>query len=100
LILLREERSTWTVEQINDRIKSSLSSIRTRLADLETHRFVRCSEEGYRYVPNPAEEVAVDELVTAYEASRYAVIDLIFAKPTDKLSIFSRAFRLRRDDDG
>jgi hypothetical protein len=54
---------------------------------------------AYRYAANAELGRAVDDLAVAYAERRYAVIELIFSRPTDKLQFFSRAFRLRRDDD-
>lgn len=101
LLLLRSEpEKAWSAEEIDSRIKSSLSSIRSRLAGLEKYGLVHRSDDRHRYDPAPEVQIAVDELAVAYDESRYTVIDLIFAKPDDKLSLFARAFRLRGSDDG
>jgi hypothetical protein len=101
LLLLREAADRdWTAEQVNERIRSSLSSVAARLADLETRGFIVRAEGGYRYGPPAAEAAGVDDLAAAYAERRYTVIELIFSRPSDKLRIFARAFRLRGDGDG
>ena len=101
LLLLRAEPDRdWTAEQINDRIKSSLSSVESRLGDLERSALVQREGNRYRYAPGPELAAAVTELANAYAERRYTVIDLIFSRPTDKLRVFARAFKLRGDGDG
>jgi DNA-binding Lrp family transcriptional regulator len=100
LLFLREESSSsWTADQINERIRSSLSSVASRLADLEARGFVRRDGAGFRYDPPPDRAAAVDELAVAYAERRFTVIELIFAGPADKTAAFARAFRFRKDDD-
>ena len=87
-----------TVGQINDRIKSSLTSVTARLADLQASGFLRRTDDRYQYDPGAERAAVVDELAQVYAERRYTVIELIFAKPTDKLRVFARAFKLRGDD--
>jgi hypothetical protein len=101
LLLLRSEPArSWKPEEVDDRIRSSLSSVSARLADLADRGFLRRDGDGYRYDPGPERAAAVDELSHAYAQRRYSVIDLILSSPSDKLKVFARAFRIRRDDDG
>jgi hypothetical protein len=102
LLLLREESErSWTAEQVDDHIKSNLSSVAARLSDLHSHRFLRRDEQGgYWYDPGPERVPVIDELAAAYSERRYSVIELIFSKPSDKLEVFAQAFRIRKDDDG
>ena len=102
LLLLREHRDrSWTVEQVNDRISSSPSSVASRLVDLERRGFVRHDGTGFRYQGSTIHETALTELAAAYAERKYSVIELIFARATEKLRAFADAFRVRRgDDDG
>jgi hypothetical protein len=80
LLLLRERRERcWTIDQVNDRIRSSASSVRTRLADLEGRGLVTREPAGFRYRTAPDHDDAVRELAWAYAERRYSVIDLISA---------------------
>jgi hypothetical protein len=99
LLLLREEPARdWTTAQINDRIKSSVGSVSERLADLESRGFIKHQGESYRYDPGNPHEATMVELATTYAESRFTVIELIFAKPSDNLRVFARAFRIRGDN--
>ena len=101
LLLMRAHRDRpWTAEQVNDRIKSSVGSVADRLADLESRGFLRKESQSYRYAETNPNDAAVAELATTYAESRFSVIELIFAKPTDKLRVFARAFSIRGDDNG
>jgi hypothetical protein len=54
----------------------------------------------YRYAIEQSNHAAVDELARAYADRRVTVIQLIFAKPADRLRVFADAFRLFKDDRG
>lgn len=94
LLLLRDEDRDWSPEQINDHIKSSATSVLARLADLTNRGFVRRDGPCFRYDRRQPQEAAVAELAKAYSEAPFTIIDLIFAKPTDPLLVFARAFRL------
>ncbi len=52
----------------------------------------------YRFAPaTPELERQVAALAAAYRQSRVAVIQLVFARPSDPLRSFADAFRMRRD---
>ena len=95
LILLRMHRDrAWTVAEVNDRIKSSASSVETRLNDLAGRGFLQRNAQSFRYQAGPDVEAAVAQLATAYTERRFSVIELIFSKPTDKLRAFADAFKM------
>jgi hypothetical protein len=99
LLLLRQHHQRdWTGEQVNDLIKSSVGSVQQRLADLEGRGLVRLQGEAFRYDPSNVHDGAVEELASIYTERRFTVIELIFAKPTDKLRVFARAFSIRGDN--
>jgi hypothetical protein len=99
LLLRQEANRVWTPAEVNDRIKSSLSSISVRLDDLAERGFLQNVGSGFRYAPPPDKQPAVDELARAYANRRFTVIDLIFAKNAERLRAFARASTLRGDDD-
>jgi hypothetical protein len=101
LMLLRQEPARlWTCAEVNDRIKSSVSSVAARLADLTQRGLVHDVGGRFRYAPSADKQAALDDLAAAYANRRFTIIDLIFAKSGDKLRVFARALHLKGDDDG
>jgi DNA-binding MarR family transcriptional regulator len=99
LLLLRESADQdWTPAQVNDQIKSSVGSVTERLANLESRGFLRRQADRYQYDRTNPNDAAVAELAVAYSERRFSIIDLIFSKPTDKLRVFARAFKIRGDN--
>ena len=54
---------------------------------------------SYVYRSQDAElDKVIDQLATAYQERRVAVVSLIYSKPLNKVQTFADAFRLRRED--
>lgn len=109
LVLLRLHRErAFTAAELAAEMRTSEGSARTRLEALAAHGLlVQATSTGgadgtsFQYAPTDAElDARVAAVATAYVTRRYAVIDAIFAKPTDKIRLFGEAFRLRKDKDG
>jgi hypothetical protein len=98
LLLHQHSDREWSAAQVNDEIKSSVTSVRERLANLEARGFLRRQADLYRYDAANLNDAAVAELATAYSQRRFTIIELIFSKPLEKLRGFARAFRIRGDD--
>lgn len=102
ILLLFRARSeeSWTAKQVSQELRTAELSATEHLARLHACGFVQHSSDGaFAYAPaSEALRRAVDGLATAYAERRYTVIDLIFAKPIDKLHVYANAFRFRRDD--
>lgn len=100
LLLLREHRArTWSAQEVNDSLRSSLASVTHRLDDLAGYQLLARSERGFRYEPDsPRLAALVDELAVAYRDRRHRVIELIFSKPTREIHSFSNAFKIKRED--
>ncbi|WP_434386081.1 hypothetical protein [Melittangium boletus] len=97
LLLFRHPERTWNADETSRELRISELSAGERLVDLARDTRVVRSENGgrdYRYAPEDAErDEAVRGLVSAYAERRVTVINLIFSKPTDKISTFANAFR-------
>jgi hypothetical protein len=53
--------------------------------------------DSYRYSPPTREvEETIDGLAESYAKYRVTVIGLIFSKPSERVTLFSDAFRIRR----
>lgn len=104
LLLLRDRPEPgWTARRVSEEMRTSERSAATRLEDLRKRGFLARREEGGESVYGfaPASEWlrrTVGRLASAYAERRYTVIDLIFAKPIDRLRVYADAFRFRKDD--
>ena len=97
LLLLRAApEKKWTAAEVARALVSQPDTAETRLADLAQRGLVTRSGDGWCYTPGRRER-DVSELAEAYNTRRGAVVGLIFSKPSDSVSSFSDAFRLRKD---
>lgn len=100
LLLLRKQEAD--ADQINRQLRTSLTSVETRLNDLIRKNLVVMREdEGRRiFSLNPSEKLSsiIDEVAVLYQTHRVAIIDLIFSQAHNALRSFSDAFRLREKD--
>lgn len=102
LLLFQEPARVWTPQEIAQRLYSQPESVAMRLADLCDKNLCLLGDRNsqqYQYRSGDAlQDRLVADLRRAYEVRRVTVINLIFFQPGDPISIFSDAFRLRRDD--
>lgn len=99
LLLARSDGRRWTPEAVSEELRTSVTSARARLGDLERRGFLSSTAEGCRFEPSvPQAREAVEALAATYAERRYTVIDLIFSKPIDNLRVYANAFRFRKDD--
>lgn len=101
LLLLRGATDKgWTVDEIARALVMLPSAAAGWLEELAEAGLVERSHLAYRYAPpTEAVERTIDRLAGSYVTYRRAVIGLIFTKPSDALTEFPEAFRLRRHDD-
>jgi predicted transcriptional regulator len=101
LLLSSSPERIWSSEEVNERIKSSSSSIAQRLEKLTAHGLVRIRQQEplqYQYEPNrPELATAVQNLAAAYKERRLKVVQCIFSKPLSSLRIFADSFKIRKD---
>lgn len=96
LILHEANDRSWTAMEINERLRSQESSIAQWLETLVALGLAQQGGRRYRFAP-ASEKLAreTSALAEAYRERRIKVIELIFAKPTESLLDFVRAFNLR-----
>ncbi len=101
LLLLFEARTRpWTVEAIEERIRSTPESIRTNVSALVGEHFVVVSPSSlasprFQFQSDPpALDEAVAALAIAYRTHRVAVIELIYSERHESVRSFSNAFKL------
>lgn len=101
LLLAARPDAAWTPKQVSEEIRTSTSSAVSRLEDLHAHGFlvaVNGGDDAFQFQPSSqATRTAVEHLATIYRERRFTVIDLIFAKPIDRLRVYADAFRFRKD---
>ncbi|HVU34679.1 MAG TPA: hypothetical protein VHE61_14695 [Opitutaceae bacterium] len=103
LLLFEAGERTWSVDEIEQRIRSSRDSIAANVSALVASRLVLASSGAqvrYRYSAESAElDALVGELATAYRNRRVAIIELIYADRHNPARAFSDAFDLRKHHD-
>ncbi len=103
LLLYRSPEREWTVQEVNEHIRSSDVSIAGRLEGLQAAGFLvlnasQPSGPSYRFSPRSEElRRSVPVLAGAYQEMRLQVIELIFGRSSASLREFSNAFKIRKD---
>jgi hypothetical protein len=98
LLLLRAAADKgWSPDEVARALVTQPEAAEGWLVDL-TQRGLASEREGtYRYSPASEElDQVVDELAESYAKYRVAVIGLIFARPSERITSFADAFRIRR----
>ena len=100
LLLKADPEIPRTAGNIAKRLYTAEESIDGRLGDLVSHGLVTRSGDSYSFAPKTdALAAGVDRLAEFYVKRKVAVINRIFAAPTDDVQSFADAFRLRKDKD-
>lgn len=113
-MLAERDQETWTAEEVSSALRSSpematqaLNSLKDNgllsatfgNANESTEAGKTASIPAYRYAPiNQAKAATVLSLKRLYHERRFAILDLIYARPDPNSDIraFSDAFRIRR----
>jgi hypothetical protein len=98
LLLLRAAADKeWTATEVARALVTQPEAAGDWLADLTERGLARESGGSYRYAPAGADvERTVDALAESYANYRVAVIGLIFARPSERITLFADAFRIRK----
>jgi hypothetical protein len=79
-----------------------INSAAERLADLCARGFLAVknkTETLYYFSPATTDlDRATGGLATSYKNHKYAIIKLIFSKPTDKIRTFADTFKIKKDE--
>jgi hypothetical protein len=101
LLLLRAAADKeWTANEVARALVTQVESARGWLERMVGAGLLSARDESYRYAP-PTKEVdeTIDGLAESYANYRVTVIGLIFSKPSERVTLFSDAFRIRRGKD-
>jgi hypothetical protein len=98
LLLLRAATDKqWSASEVARALVTQPEAAAGWLEDLRSRGLASRSEGSYRYAPaNPELDQIVDALAESYANYRVAVIGLIFARPSERITSFADAFRIRR----
>lgn len=101
LLLLRGAADKdWTAAEAARALVIQPDSAADWLAKLNSHGLLAREGGSFRYDPAGAEtERTIDGLAESYAKYRVAVIGLIFSKPSERVTVFSDAFRFRKRSD-
>ena len=98
LLLLRAAADKeWTAPEVARALVSQQEAAGGWLEDLRQRGLATEREGRYRYMPANRElDGLVDALAESYANYRVAVIGLIFARPSERITSFADAFRIRK----
>jgi hypothetical protein len=90
----------WTAEEVARALVIRPESAAHWLDDLAARGLLLEDGGRYRYHPSTdGTESTIDDLAESYAKYRVAVIGLIFSKPSERVTVFADAFRIRRRRD-
>jgi hypothetical protein len=98
LLLLRAAADKrWTAPEVARALVIQPEAAGGWLEDLAQRGLASESQQGYQFAPaNPELDEVVDALAASYANYRVAVIGLIFARPSERITSFADAFRIRK----
>jgi hypothetical protein len=100
LLLLRAAADKeWTVKEVARALVMQPAAVEAWLEQMTARELLAKSGEGYRFAPRDSDaERTVDRLAHTYARYRLAVIGVIFSPPSEGVTRFSEAFRIKRRD--
>jgi hypothetical protein len=98
LLLLRAAADKeWTADEVARALVTQGDAAAGWLENLVDRGLARNDRGRYRYSPSsPEVDRTIDALAESYANYRVAVISLIFARPSERITSFADAFRIRR----
>jgi hypothetical protein len=98
LLLLRAAADKeWTADEVARALVTQSDAAAGWLENLRDRGLARHDSGRYRYSPSSRElDRTIDALAESYANYRVAVISLIFARPSERITSFADAFRIRR----
>jgi DNA-binding IclR family transcriptional regulator len=98
LLLLRAAADKeWTADEVSRALVTQRDAAAGWLENLRERGLARQEGDRYRYAPSSGElDRTIDSLAESYANYRVAVISLIFARPSERITSLADAFRIRR----
>jgi DNA-binding IclR family transcriptional regulator len=99
LLAMRGSDRPMAAGELARELRLNDSACAAALDKFATDGFLTRAEDAYTYDPKPAKQAAaVNALADAYASRRVSVIRFIYRRPSEGVSAFADAFKLRRDD--
>jgi DNA-binding Lrp family transcriptional regulator len=100
LLAMRMTDRAVTCEELARELRLNETACEAALDKFARAGFLTASGPAYSYRPKSAMiGSSVDSLADAYAVRRVSVIRFIYRRPSDGVSAFADAFRLRKDDE-
>ena len=100
LLLHRTPARSWRVDEVTSELRISPSATQAGLRSLSAAGLLTETDEAYSFRPrDERRREAIDQLADAYARRRVRVIEFLFQKPSERITLFSDAFKFRRDKD-
>lgn len=102
LLWLRRHGAEADAETLARELRSSVPSVTQRIAELTSYGLVQGALVPGRFkyaVAGSSLDHTVAQLEECYRTAPFRTMELVYAKPAEKIQTFADAFRLRRDKD-
>lgn len=97
LSLAEQPDVSFTAEAISERLRTSPSSAHTRLVALHRQQLVDRTADGrYLFSAGSRHREVLQEVAAAYRERRVRIVNLIYSRPSEVVTVFADAFLLRR----
>ena len=96
LLLRRDRTRAWSAPEVASELGTPPESTAMRLFLLASNGIVAFDGGRYRYGAASEVEPLVDELASAYDGRRAALVSLVGGQPADPLRSFADAFKLKK----
>lgn len=100
LLLHRTAGRSWRPADIDAELRTGEEIARSGLDSLAAVGLATAEGDEYRFAPRSDDRRrAVDALADAFAHRRVRVIEFLYKQPSDRITLFSDAFKLRRPKD-
>ena len=100
LLLHRTPDRSWRAADVDAELRTGEEIARTGLDSLTAAGLASADGDAYRFAPSSDDRRrAVEELADAYAHRRVRVIEFLYKQPSERITLFSDAFKLRRPKD-
>lgn len=102
LLLNAHPDRPWTIQEVNDQIKSSEESVSKRLQTLAHQGLITALNADKTVFQIQTAKPEINQTVSAldacYKERRLKVLECVFSKPMSSLRVFADSFKIRKDD--
>lgn len=97
--LVLQPGKAWDAKTIAKELRSNSTSAGNQLSELHSKKLIqKINNESFQYIP---QDKTLDDLIKTLRSNYIdrpvAIITCIYEKPSEKLKVFSDAFKLKKD---